>query len=161
MGSYEIMICPLKFLYQYAADGDMSNVAVLAVSSYDIDEEKLNGFRSTLFLNFADVICSTDPSAFSKTTAERIAEYIKGLPTELDSLFICCDSGESRSTAIAAAIMRYNGFQEMDIWTNPHYHPNRLVYKLLCDALGLRVTDKEIDERISINNKALTDAING
>lgn len=161
MGSYEIMICPIKLLYKYAADGDMSNVSVLAVSSYDIDEEKLVAFRSKLLLNFADVTSDTDFYAFTKTTAESIAEYVKELPGNLDTLFICCDSGESRSTAMAAAISRYSGFDEMKIWKNPHYHPNPLVYKLLCDAFGIPVSDKEVAEKVAINNKALSDAING
>lgn len=158
---YEVIICPIKKLYQYTEDGDMSNVSVLAVSSYDIDEEKLVGFRSKLFLNFADVTSCNDFSAFTKTTAERIAEYVKELPGNLDTLFICCDSGESRSTAMAAAISRYNGSDEAKIWGNPHYHPNALVYKLLCIALGIQVTDGDIAEKVSFNNKALSDAING
>lgn len=161
MGSYEIMICPLKLLYQYAADGDMSNVSVLAVSSYDIDEEKLVAFRSKLLLNFADVTSCTDFSAFTKTTAESIAEYVKELPGNLDTLFICCDSGESRSTAMAAAISRYNGSDEMKIWRNPHFHPNPLVYKLLCGSFGIQVSDEDVAERVAVNNKALSAAING
>lgn len=158
---YEIVICPIKKLYLYATDGDMSNVSVLAVSSYDIDEEKLVAFRSKLLLNFADVTSSTDFSAFTKTTAESIAEYIKELPGNLDTLFICCDSGESRSTAMAASISRYNGSDEMKIWRNPHYHPNPLVYKLLCGAFGIQVSDDDVAEKVAVNNKALSDAING
>lgn len=161
MGSYEIMICPLKLLYQFAVDGDMSNVSVLAVSSYDIDEEKLVAFRSKLLLNFADVTSGTDFSAFTKAKAESITEYVKELPGNLDTLFICCDSGESRSTAMAAAISRYNGSDEMKIWRNPHYHPNPLVYKLLCDAFGIQVSDEDVAERVAVNNKSLSDAING
>lgn len=159
MGSYEIMICPIKLLYQYAADGDMSNVSVLAVSSYDIDENKLVGFRSKLLLNFADVTSSTDSSAFTKTTAMSIADYVKDLPGNLDTLFICCDSGESRSTAMAAAISRYNGSDEMKIWRNPHYHPNTLVYPLLCDVLGVSVSKVELQAKCWTNEKALSDAI--
>ena len=45
---YEIMICPIKKLYRYAEDGDMSDVAVLAVSSYDIRMDKLRVFCKTL-----------------------------------------------------------------------------------------------------------------
>ena len=161
MGSYEIMICPIKLLYKYATDGDMRNVSVLAVSSYDIDKEKLVAFRSKLLLNFADVTNSTDFSAFTKNAAESIAEYVKELPGNLDTLFICCDSGESRSTAMAAAIMRHNGMDEMKIWRNPHYHPNPLVYKLLCYAFRIQVSDEEVAERVAVNNKALSDAING
>ena len=57
--------------------------------------------------------------------------------------------------------MRYNGIDEMKIWKNPHYHPNPLVYKLLCYAFEIQVSDKEIAEKVTINNKALSDAIKG
>lgn len=54
MASYEIMIRPIKQLYQYAEDGDMSDVGVLAVSSYDINVDKLKMFgkNSLLALRF-------------------------------------------------------------------------------------------------------------
>ena len=155
------MICPIRQLYQYAEDGDMSDVAVLAVSSYDINEDKLKTFGRTLCMNFADITDSTESSAFNREIADEIAAYVKSLPAQLDTLFVCCDSGESRSTAMSAAIMRYNGMDEMKIWRNPHYHPNPLVYKLLCYAFGIQVSDEEVAEKVAINNKALSDAING
>ena len=158
---YELMICPIKQLYQYAEDDDMSDVAVLAVSSYDIEQERLKSFCNTLCLNFADVSNSIDSSAMSNDIAMKIADYIMNLPKQLDTLFVCCDSGESRSTAMAAAIMRYNGMDEMKIWRNSHYHPNPLVYKLLCSEFGLQVSDEEVIEKVAINNNALSDAING
>lgn len=157
---YEIMICPIKQLYQYAEDGDMSDVAILAVSSYDIEQENLKAFCNTLCLNFADVSNGKDFSAMSNDVAMKIADYIKNLPKQLDTLFVCCDSGESRSTAMAATIMRHNGMDEMKIWKNPHYHPNPLVYKLLCNAFGFQVSDEDVAEKVAINNKALLDAIN-
>ena len=53
---------------------------------------------------------------------------------------LCCDSGESRSAAVAAAILRYWGDDEMTIWRNVHYHPNRLVYYLQCKMLNCSIT---------------------
>lgn len=157
---YEIIICPLKRLYQYAEDGDMTDVAVLAVSSYGINKDKLKVFTSTLCLEFADVTDNTNPSAFSDDIAKKIAIYINALPKELDTLFVCCDSGESRSTAMTAAILRYNGLDDMKIWKNPHYHPNPLVYKLLCKALGVNATEGEVNDRLRINELAFVKSIN-
>ena len=74
---------------------------------------------------------------------------------------MCCDSGESRSTAMAAAIARYNNSDEMKIWLNPHYHPNPLVYKSLCDSLGVKVSKTEVADKVAVNQKAFSDAING
>lgn len=77
--------------------------------------DKLNVFSKKLCLSFEDVTNPNAPSALNKETAETIAYYIKGLPTQLDTLFVCCDSGEPRSTARSATIMRYNGMDEMKI----------------------------------------------
>ena len=156
----EIMICPIKQLYVLAEDGDMKDVALLAVSSYDINCEKLSAFKYKLCLNFNDVTNSSDHNAFTKDTAVQIAEFIKKLPNNLDTLFVCCDSGESRSTAMAAAITRFHQEDEMKIWRNPHYHPNALVYSLLCEALGVLVSRVELHTKQMINEKALSDAIN-
>ena len=156
---YEIIICPVKHLYQYAQNGDMSDVAVLAVSSYDIDTDKLKVFSKTLCLNFADITNLNGISAFNKDTAEKIAAYVKELPHQLDTLFVCCDSGESRSSAMSAAIMRYNRMDEMSIWKNPRYHPNTLVYSLLCNAFGVFVSEAELQSKKQINEKAFSDVV--
>lgn len=158
---YELIICPIKKLYMCAEDGDMSDVAVLAVSSYDINQEKLKVFDKRICLNFDDVTDVKDISAFSKNESEQIAHFIRKLPRNLDTLFVCCDSGESRSTAMAAAIARYNNSDEMKIWLNPHYHPNPLVYKSLCDSLGVCASEKEVADKVAANQKAFSDAING
>lgn len=156
---YEIIICPLKKLYQIVLDGDFSKSALIAVSSYEIRKDKLTPLNKALFMNFADITNKTNPDAFSQATAERIAEYLKSIQNDIDTLFICCDSGESRSTAMAAAIMRYNNTDEMQIWKNPEYHPNPLVYKLLCKALGIETTDEEIKSLTDINETAFRDSI--
>ena len=158
---FEIIICPIKQLYMLAEDGDMSEVAVLAASSYDINWEKLSVFKQKLCLNFNDVRNDSEHNAFTKDASTQIAKFVRSLPKNMDTLFVCCDSGESRSTAMAAAIMRHTGIDELKIWRNPHYHPNPLVYKLLCDAFGIPVLDEDVAERIAVNNKALSDAING
>lgn len=137
----------------------MSEVAVIATSSYEINQDKLSGFNATLCMCFDDITDAKNPRAFNSKIADKIADFVKNLPKELDSLFVCCDSGESRSTAFAAAISRYNGLDESSIWRNPHYHPNPLVYSLLCNALGVEVSREEIENKLQINRKAFLDAI--
>lgn len=158
---FEIIICPLKKLYMLASDGDMSDVAVLAVSSYPISEEKLEMFDKKLCMNFADTTNTLEKSAFTTAIAEQIADYIKGLPDDLDTLFVCCDSGQSRSSAMAAAVLSYKRLDDMIIWENPRYEPNPLVYKLLCNALGVFVTDEEVSEKIKANEQSFSNSVKG
>ncbi len=154
---YEIMICPVKKLYMIATDADLGDVAVLAVSSYGVDTEKLRGCRRVSAHFFHDV--TSGAGAFTADIAAEIADYICGLPADIDSLFVCCDSGESRSSAMAAAILRWRGESDMDIWMAPRYHPNPLVYKTLCSAFGIKVSEAELRELLAINAAALKRAI--
>ncbi len=110
---------------------------MLAVSSYNIDHDKLKVFRRTLCMNFVDITDDIESSAFNKYIADEIVAYVKDLPKQLDTLLVCCDSGEFGSIAMSATIMRHNGMDEIMVRKNPHYHLNMLVYLLLCDALDV------------------------
>ena len=51
--------------------------------------------------------------------------------------------------------MRYQRGDKMEIWENPHFRPNPLVYKLQCAAFGIDVNDIEIEELVMINPTCL------
>lgn len=70
-------------------------------------------------------------------------------------LYICCDSGVSRSSAIAAAILRKFKENENLIWKNYNYQPNILVYKTLCDEFNLVNNAIVLRHKENINKKAL------
>lgn len=76
--------------------------------------------------------------------------------SDFGRIYVCCDSGESRSTAI----MRYYGKSDKEIWTNYHYHPNLLVYKAQLYAFGIKVSKLWLRYLKYINNEALKRAIN-
>lgn len=157
MRSFEIEIHPIKWLY-YNLPGQ-ENCAALIASSYDIRQDKLKLLTSVLALKFADVTDSRNPQAFRPEQAEEIYRYIGSLPTDVKKLFVCCESGESRSAAITAALIRYFNEDDLHIWQNPHLHPNPLVYSVMCEKQGRTVTAAELEERIKINNDALINAI--
>ena len=73
----------------------------------------------------------------------------------------CCDSEESRSSAMAATLLKCYGQDEMKIWENPKYHPNTLVYKTLCQAFDIYVSDVELNSLVHVNNQAFRKAIKG
>lgn len=85
--------------------------------------------------------------------------FVDKLDDNIADLFFCCDSGESRSPALATAYMRYFGMDEMSIWRNPRYHPNSLVYKFQCKALGKPISAIGLKYRTYISKQALKKAI--
>ena len=153
-----ITICPIKQLYLLEQPQGQGGVAAILCSSYPIHEKKVSWVSQKLILNFYDTINIHDPQAFCPELAEQIRAFVASLDRQTE-LYVCCDSGESRSTAIAAAIYRYMRQDEMMIWKNPHYHPNPLVYQLQCQAFGVPVSRFCVRYRTWLNHRARSNAI--
>ncbi len=156
-----IKICPIKRLYMIAKNDELENTGAILCSSYSINADKVKNVQYKLCLEFDDIINASSISAFNLQLAEQIKTFIDSVHNKVDVLYVCCDSGESRSTALSAAIMRYLGQNDKKIWTNPHYHPNLLVYKIQCKAFGIYVSKVELYIRLKISDWALHKAMRG
>ena len=42
----------------------------------------------------------------------------------------------------------------MKVWSNPHHHPDVVVYTKMCRVLGLDESNDNIDTKVEINNNA-------
>lgn len=155
---YNVQICPVRELYRIAADADLSETAAIIVSSYPVKTDALGDLASRIIFGFADTVEAGRDDAFDREAARQIRDFVEGLPRDLDTLFVCCDSGESRSSAMAAAIMRFCGMDEWRVWDDPKYHPNRLVYTLLCRELGMDVSAFDVFMRRMRNRRAFRNA---
>ena len=151
-----IRICPIKGLYQILARQEAGGCAAILSSASEIDTGKLQGIAQ-VFRQYEDLDYACPGRSFSRRDAAAFAGFVKNL--KADVLYCCCDAGESRSPAVAAAVMRYFGLDDMQIWKDPHYHPNMLVFEMLADGLGVAVSDEEKDFRLDTNRKAFRDAI--
>lgn len=150
-------ILPVKAFLQELAPMDCQNTAAILISTHEIGKERLQGVPCHLVLRFADVT-HTGADAFSRDIALQIKDFVENL-REIHTLYVCCDAGESRSAAVAAVIARYLGMDEWAIWDNPRYHPNGLVYRLGCQAFGMRAGRLMLWYRMRRNAKALQKAI--
>ena len=151
-----IQICPIKKLYQIIAEENVGNCGAIISSSSEINTVKLRGIPY-IFRQYEDLDYESPGRSFSQTDAAAVADFIKNLGA--DVLYCCCNAGESRSPAVAAAVMRYFGLDDLQVWKSPHYHPNMLVFEMLEDALDVEVSDEEKDYRSYINQKVFRDAI--
>ncbi len=156
---YDIQICPVRKLYDIAAEADLSECAAIVVSSYEIKEENLSGLKCLLTMNFDDVATRNHINAFNDEQADQMQAFVDCLPESLDTLFICCDSGESRSPAIAAAIMEHKGLDHMAIWKNPKYHPNLHVCAMLRTSFDIAEVEEEVKKWAEENEKAFRNAV--
>lgn len=106
----------------------------------------------TLVIIFPDVEDSNYPGAFHAAHAGKIISFLKNLSPDITDLYICCSKGGSRSPAIAAAVLRMSGRRDKDVWLNPFYVPNALVYYHLCKAYGIPVSRFTVKIRTIAND---------
>lgn len=114
-----------------------------------------------LQLSFADTANENDPRCFSAEHGKKIKFFVESLPPTVSDLFIFCDAGESRSTAIAAAILLWIGRSDEPVWSNPFYHPNTFVFGRLCEAFGIELTEEQIASKKRQSEDAFKIAMKG
>lgn len=99
------------------------------------------GGPNVLSVNFMDAN-ENHPYAFDLEDANAIIDFVnEAIERNISEFYICCDAGESRSPAIAAALLEaYN--QDSDyIWNDNAYHPNKYVYKLMKEAVKRKINN--------------------
>lgn len=101
------------------------------------------------------------PTAFSHRQARAFARFLAALDSGVTDLYVCCDAGQSRSPAIAAAVLRQLGLDDSRVWDNPLYQPNMLCFCTMLEALGLAAEDAEIDDLIQRSRNAWKKARGG
>lgn len=145
-----IHACPIKQLYLMNQQRNLpsGSVAVLCTMN-KLTIEKLLGI-TYLHIPFSDLTNELSPHTFTIAEAHRVHKFVES-NVGVSNIYFCCDSGESRSTALAAATMHYLGQDEMVIWKNTHYHPNPLVYYLQCQAYELQITRDDALELAAYN----------
>ena len=148
----DIVISSNKGLQWQKETVSFDSAAVLCTSG-GLKPERFDWLEDKLILSFDDVEGPQRGHAFSPDDAQKIISFVKKL-TPQGMLYFCCDAGESRSAALAAAFLRAWTGDDMKIWTNPHYHPNLLVYRIQCMALGIVVTEEELADLKTISDQA-------
>lgn len=152
----DIVIMPNKLFIREHKGVVSEDMAVIMCSSYKVDTSALSGIRKKLILHFDDILANGSNS-FNENIAGLIKTFLD--TTDFRELYVCCDSDESRSSAITAAIHKYNGESDLHIWNNPHYHPNLLVYEVLCKCFGKKVSKLSLRCLKRRNDDALRNAI--
>ena len=156
----DLQICPIKRLYLELDENlpDRKTIAIL-LSMEDVWHYNLKLLDAIHKVGVFDTEMKNKAFSFDYREGMEIKKFLEK-QNDFGRIYVCCDSGESRSTAMAAAIMRYYGKSDKEIWTNPHYHPNLLVYKEQLYAFGINISKLRLRYLKYINNRALKRAIN-
>ena len=99
-------------------------------------------------------LCDGTENVFTSEQAKEAVTFVTELKASVRILYCCCDFGQSRSAALAAALMTGMGRDPQEIWYDGRFFPNSLVYLIMCEALGVRVTAEELHELYERNREA-------
>ena len=110
--------------------------------------------ENILVIDFPDTANEKERDAFSKIHARRIIDFVGGLSDEVTDIYVCCTVGESRSPAVAAALLKMSQRSDKRVWKNPYYKPNTLVYSVLCREYGLKVSRLAVKIKSWSNTRA-------
>ncbi len=89
------------------------------------DEEKLPKFLKRNYIEL-----------YSTALANKTAEFIKKNINNVDLIICQCEYGQSRSAAIAAAILEWHNSSGTSVFKDNRYSPNKWVYDKLLTALN-------------------------
>lgn len=155
---YDVHILALAAVKADLFDYPLEKNAVIVVTNRDNRFLSEGHISNLLTLPFPDYEDKETEGAFNRAHARAIIRFLDELPDTVTDVYVCCSKGGSRSAAIAAALLRMSGRSDRDVWQNPYYVPNTLVYYRLCKEFGLFVTEHSVARRRKQNEKAFRDA---
>ena len=150
---YVIHILPIPAIGPDAFDLPMEKTALISCTDRTNDYLDGKAIPHKLILPFPDSENRKAPGAFNGSHAMAVIRFISGLPDTVTDLYLCCSKGGSRSPALAAALLKASGRSDDEVWKNPFYVPNTLVYKRMCRELGFFMPGFVVSLKKHCNNK--------
>lgn len=85
------------------------------------------------------------PTSMTLNTATEILSFVKEMDQQnIETLYIHCGAGVSRSAGTAAAIMMLWWGDDSQVFNNGFYSPNMHCYRTMLTAAGFGYTDDEL-----------------
>lgn len=111
--------------------------AIISINNMSDDEayfHKSDNLVGVLSLRFDDVTGSEDYK-MEESDGEKIRTFLKNVLPKIDRLIVHCEYGVSRSSGVAAAILKAVSGSDIEIFNNPKYCPNMHCYRTTFNAL--------------------------
>lgn len=108
---------------------------VLRVSFDDVDNDVIVDELGTHTTEAETSKVEKKYHMFSCAQAEDIAQFYFSICDKTDVLICQCEHGQSRSAAVAAAILEYRSRRGISIFADDRYYPNKVVFRRTLEAL--------------------------
>lgn len=93
-------------------------------------------YTDCLLLKFGDTELGDEQyPAISEEQAALVRSFVESVKDKAECIVVNCDAGISRSSGMAAAIALYLNGSDREIFDNPRYSPNMMVYRLVLNSL--------------------------
>ena len=73
--------------------------------------------------------------SMKKTDAVKVVDFVNMWKDRVGCIVIHCEAGISRSAGVCSALMVWLNGNDMEIYNNHYYHPNRLCRSLILEEL--------------------------
>lgn len=103
---------------------------------------------SILRLQFEDVDTET---GISRDDAKLIAKFVNNVKNNVDMIIVNCEAGISRSAGVCAGISKYLDDDDMWVFNDWKYYPNKRCYRYVLDAF--EIDDPNWIDKILLNRK--------
>ena len=151
----EVLILSRAKIEELARDGFAEHTAVISITDAQWSFAKLkhnpefllqmafDDVDDDIFLDVFGGMPTEDERAhierkyymFSDMQAKQIAEFYLSVKGAAKVLICQCEHGQSRSAAVAAAIMEYRSKSGIDVFAADGYYPNKRVFRKVLKAL--------------------------
>ena len=120
-GEFAKLINAPQWLHQVSFDDVDNDVMIDEVGGKPTEEERL--------------AIEEKYHMFSNEQASAIAEFYLAICDEAEYVVCQCEHGQSRSAAVAAAILEYRSRRGIKIFSDDRYYPNKVVFRKVLAAL--------------------------
>lgn len=108
---------------------------LLQVAFDDIDNEVFVDELGRSPTEEERVVLETKYNMFTNEQALQIASFYFAHKDTISTLICQCEHGQSRSAAVAAAILEFRSRRGIVIFSHDNYYPNKVVFRKVLEAL--------------------------
>lgn len=150
----EIIIMSRSEIEEYAVPEGLKVDVISIYDSHNFPTDFLyepdRRIHNVIQLEFEDVERGHADS-MEKLQAMDIAQFVQSLDKDTDKLIVHCEMGMSRSTGVAAAIMKFLGQDNWKVFNDRSYCPNMWCYRLVLEAFKAPIDEQELSDKWSKN----------
>ena len=109
---------------------------LLTISFNDIDNDVMIDELGRIPTDDERIAIENKYHMLTDDQANQIADFYFSVFDKVDCIICQCEHGQSRSAAIAAAILEYRSRKGISVFADDKYYPNKVVFRKVLSALN-------------------------